>query len=119
MHPKGLNKRSMADAMRGTAKNHSTRTKVPLGSRLHISAQSETSRGISAVEQIGPDEGVDIPIEHPLHVAPFHFCAVILNKLVGLHDLGANLAAKADLGLRGIQLPHRRPTLLNFLLIEL
>ena len=85
----------------------------------HKGAARAYSGSVAAVQEVGADKRVDVTIEYLLHVAPFDLGAVVLNQLIGLHHVGANLAAEADFGLRGVELAHRRPALLEFLLVEL
>src|SRR3990172_3923531 len=49
--------------------------------------------------QVPIDEFVEIAIEHPLNVADLDTGAEILDHLVGLEDIGANLAAPSRLSL--------------------
>ena len=67
---------------------------LPLSIRLHISAEMQTSGGIAAIQKISADERIDISVEHLLDISPFHFSTVVFDKLVWLHHIGADLAAK-------------------------
>jgi hypothetical protein len=51
------------------------------------------------IEKVGVDERVEVAIEDFLDVAALEFGAVVFDQLVGLQDVGADLAAEADLGL--------------------
>src|SRR5690348_11888902 len=50
-----------------------------------------------AEEQVGANERIDVAIENFLHVAARELGSVVLDHLIWLHDVRANLAAEADL----------------------
>ena len=54
------------------------------------------SRSFST-HQIGLDKFVDIAIKHAVDIADFKLGAVVLDHLIGLQNIGANLAAPGDL----------------------
>src|SRR5580704_5806373 len=91
---------------------------------LHASALDQTPPdeglgGVAPVEQVRANEGVEVAIENLLNVATLNLRPVILDELVGLHHVRTDLAAEADLGLRGIQLAQLRLPLFDFLLVEM
>src|SRR5580692_337793 len=49
--------------------------------------------------QIGTDKGVDVTIHDAVDVSGAELGAVVLDHAVGLHDVGANLAAEGDVQL--------------------
>src|SRR5215472_18430481 len=54
--------------------------------------------------QVGANEGIQIAVEHAVYVADFKLRAVILDHLVGLHHVRADLAAKRNVSLGFVQL---------------
>ncbi len=68
-------------------------------SSFHQTLPGVAIRPVPAVQQVGADEGVNIAIENLLNVAALDLGAMVLDELVGLQGVGANLAAKTDFGL--------------------
>ena len=66
----------------------------------------------------GGEEAVDVAVEHRAGVAGFDAGAQILDHLVGLQDVGADLVAPADIGLGGVHRVGRRLALLQFSFVE-
>src|SRR5271156_1258069 len=89
----------------------------PLDSRLVGSCG--TGAVVTTKEEIGPDEGVQIAVHNLFHVAAFNFGAVVLDELIGLHGVGANLAAEAYFGLGGVELVQSFAALFEFELVKL
>src|SRR6188768_1417707 len=56
-------------------------------------------RGLSPPAQVALDEFVDVAVEHALHVARLDLGAQVLDHLVRLQDVAADLAAPTDLRL--------------------
>ncbi len=46
---------------------------------------------IAAHAQVGTDKGLQIAINHSVHVADFSFGAVVFDEPIGLQDVGADL----------------------------
>src|SRR5579863_1922252 len=65
-------------------------------SSFHQTLPGVAIRPIAAVQQVGTDEGVNIAVEDLLNVAALDLGAMVLNELVRLQGVGANLAAKTD-----------------------
>ena len=57
---------------------------------------------VDEAAEFAVDEGVDVAIHDSLDVAGFHAGAVVLDHLVGLEDVGADLAAPCDVPLLAI-----------------
>src|SRR4030095_1477727 len=51
------------------------------------------------LHQIGLDEGVEVPVKDSIDVADLHLRAVVLDHLVGLQHVAANLTAESDAAL--------------------
>ena len=69
--------------------------------------------------QVAADEGVDVAVEHAIYVAYFELGAVVFDHAVGLHDVGADLAAKRNLELGFVELVGMLLALLHFLVVQL
>src|ERR1700722_604951 len=74
---------------------------------------------VSPVKEIGADERIEVAVHDFVNVAALHFRAVIFNELIGLHGVRANLAAKTNFGLGGIELVQGFAAFLKFQLVEL
>src|ERR1700735_496565 len=74
---------------------------------------------VATKEKIGANEGIQIAIDNFIHIAALKFCAVVLDELVRLHGVGANLAAEADFGLRGVKFMEGFAALFQFELVKL
>src|SRR5262245_22445522 len=48
------------------------------------------------VQQIGLDKWIEVSVEHSVDVANLHLRPVVLDHLIGLQDVAADLAAEAD-----------------------
>jgi hypothetical protein len=68
--------------------------------------------------EVGTDEGIEVAVEDAVHVADIEFCAVILNEAVGLHHIGADLAAEGNVEFGFVELIRVRLTLLDFEIVE-
>src|SRR5580700_10140192 len=68
--------------------------------------------------QIGADKRVDVPVHDAVYVAGAELGAVVLDHAVGLHYVGADLAAKRDVELGLVELVCMRLALLNFEVVE-
>src|SRR4029077_7839523 len=73
---------------------------------------------ISPVEQVSPDEGIEVAIEDFLHIATLDLGSVVLDKLVGLQRVGTDLAAETNVGFRGIELASFLLALFELELVE-
>src|SRR5678809_184404 len=49
------------------------------------------------LQEISLDKGIEVTIQHSVHVADLHLRAVILDHLIRLQDVAPDLAAEADL----------------------
>src|SRR3984957_6131805 len=76
------------------------------------------SRGVAAIEEIGADEGFEVAVEDFLDIAALDLGAVILDHLVRLHHVGADLTAEADVGFGGVELALVAPALFELELVE-
>src|SRR5713226_7991090 len=55
-------------------------------------------------QEVAADEGINVPVEDAIHVAHLELGAVVLDQAIRLENVRANLAAEADLELRGVEL---------------
>lgn len=46
---------------------------------------------VAAHAEVGADKGLQIAVNHPVHIADFSLGAVIFNEPIGLQDVGADL----------------------------
>src|SRR5262249_48649197 len=53
-------------------------------------------RAARPLHQIALDEDVDVAVEHAIHIAHLLLGPVILDQLIGMQDVAANLAAEPD-----------------------
>ena len=94
-----------------------------MGNELPLDSQLVGTCGTGSIiateEEVGADEGIQVAVENLVHVAAFNFCAVVLDELIGLHGVGANLAAEADFGLGGIEFMQGFAALFEFELVKL
>jgi hypothetical protein len=69
--------------------------------------------------QVRPDERIDVPVQHPIDVADLKLRPVVFDHAVGLHNVGANLAAERNLELGLVELIGVLLALLHFLVVQL
>src|SRR5918998_2463966 len=63
------------------------------------SAVLDTALGDRPVLQVGVDEGVDVAVQHAIHVRRLLARAVVLHQLVGVEDVGSDLGTPLDVRL--------------------
>ena len=71
-----------------------------------------------AMHQVGADEGVEVAVEHAVHVADFELGAVVLDEPVGLQGVGADLVAEADVALGFVEFAGLFLAPLEFVRVE-
>src|ERR1700735_33695 len=91
--------------------------KFPLDSLL-VGARG-TGPIVTAKEEVGADEGIQIAVHNLVHITALKFCAVVLDEVIRLHGVGANLAAEADFGFRGVELMEGFAALFEFEFVKL
>src|SRR4051794_34501565 len=74
--------------------------------------------GLDALRQGGGQEAVDIAVEHRGRIAGLDPGAQILDHLIGLQHVGADLVAPADIALGGVDRVGRFLALLQFQLVQ-
>src|SRR5262245_28799560 len=77
-----------------------------------------TERSARALHQKGLDEHVDVAVENAVHVAHLLLRAVILDQLIGMQHVTANLAAERDLLLDAADLLELRLLLFGLQIVE-
>src|SRR5687767_10798 len=65
------------------------RTMLPIS--VFVSGCRCTKRAARLLHQIGLDEGIEVTIEHAVHVADFHLRAVVLDHLIRLQNVTPDL----------------------------
>ena len=69
-------------------------------------------------QEVGADERIDVAVEDAIYVAYFELRAVVFDHAVGLHDVGADLAAEGDVELGFVELVGVLLALLDFEVVE-
>src|SRR5208283_1151765 len=69
-------------------------------------------------KQISANERINVAVEHAVDIANAKLGAMVLNQAIGLHDVGANLAAKGNFQLGFVQLVGGIAALLHFHVVE-
>src|SRR5262249_32561505 len=75
-------------------------------------------RSARLLHEVGLDERFEISIEHPVDVPDFELCSVVLDQLIRLEHITADLAAEADLLLGARNLLELRLLLLELQIEE-
>ena len=68
--------------------------------------------------QVGTDEGVQVTVHYPVHIAYFEFSAVVLNQAVRLHNVGPDLAAEGNVQFAFVELVGVCLPFLDFQIVE-
>ncbi len=69
-------------------------------------ASFRSARRRSSLQKKGVDEGLDLSIQHLLHVGGLQARPVVFHELVGGEDVRTNLAAPGDIFLFAFELGH-------------
>src|SRR5258705_2889653 len=85
---------------------------------VFIGRRGRAERPARLLQQIRLDERVEIAVEHAVDVADLHLGAMVLDHLVRLQHVAANLAAEADFLLRPRNLLQPRGLLLRPEVVE-
>jgi len=83
-------------------------SKGPQGATLpqQLLPSSQNRPLLVALAQIALDERMDIPVQNPHHIAIFVACPVILDHLIGIEHIGADLIAPGNFALFAIDRGH-------------
>src|SRR5579864_1908472 len=73
----------------------------------------------AAREEIGADEFVEVAVEYAIYVTLLDFGPVIFDKLIGLQNVRANLAAETDFRLGFVELARDFAAFVNFAFVKL
>src|SRR5277367_4416719 len=68
--------------------------------------------------QVGADERVNVTVHDAVHVSGAELGAMVLDHAVGLHDVGANLAAEGNVQLGLVELVRMGLALLYFEIVQ-
>src|SRR6202043_2021393 len=86
---------------------------------LCAAARTAGRRPRAPEQQVSANKWGEVAVEDFLDVAALEFGAVVLDQLVGLKGVGADLAAEADFGLGGVELAELFAALFDLTFVNL
>src|SRR5512138_438058 len=84
----------------GAAASAMTAANARMTTLVLICRCGRAQRTTGLLQKVRLDERIEIAVEHPIDVANLHLRAVILDHLIRLQHVAANLAAEPNLFLR-------------------
>src|SRR5262249_33848222 len=116
--PSSTTRISLRRAARSCARSSPSPTWIRVVRLIVVGWFRTSQRAAGLLHQIRLDEVVEIAVEHPVHVSDFGLRWMVLDHLVRLQDVAANLTAECDVALLASELLELRLLLFHLQIEE-